>query len=573
MKPHPSAGVNTNALRLVQQNPRLHTLTIEHGRQTYGVDHFTPQVLHSILMHPSLTSLDIQLDLVVTVNFLEEILQHLPHQLEQLYVCVNEFVLALDDDITDHYHQSAHSTATTATIVETPGCLRKIYFRTNSSGPGSSWEEGNARTFRGFYSQSLSYPERLVLPLLQRSPRLQELTLGSYSGHVHRLVQTVLWYCPDLEVLDIGGHNPYDEDVPLAGGTLSKLRTLQLRSPSYLQSYQNQNIFSEVIARSASTLEVLWLEGRQPEISRGCLNPFCMHGADGDGGNRLIFPRLKELVMWTAGDWVYPDAVSEQHNHDHHIESDDGHEVHGRGLGSSQPLSAIFPSLERLSLEVNDGLPRDCRDCNGSLGPGRKDKTQIEFLKRRRLERQESHRRQFASRFRQLVSRFGPCVELKNLEMHWNLCDTIRDMTQEDLLERVNGDGQTGNAIEGSVQDGSMVAPITVEDLDWMDLLCLPTRAKVAKKEASMAKAHQHKDREKVFLDALEQSLWITRYADPLDPLYRRVGRGWQDWESLAGRCGCEFELARTKRMPGACSGSSGGGGRWRSCEEYKSRG
>ncbi|KAF9146977.1 hypothetical protein BG015_011439 [Linnemannia schmuckeri] len=32
IKPYGSSGVTTNALRLIQQNPRLHTLTIEHRR-------------------------------------------------------------------------------------------------------------------------------------------------------------------------------------------------------------------------------------------------------------------------------------------------------------------------------------------------------------------------------------------------------------------------------------------------------------------------------------------------------------------------------------------------------------
>lgn len=576
MKPHPSAGVNTNALRLVQQNPRLHTLTIEHGRQTYGVDHFTPQVLHSILMHSSLTSLDIQLNFVIKVDFLEVILRHLPQQLEQLYVCVEEFALVLGDDNTDHHYQPAHSTATTttATVVETPGCLRKICFRTSSSGRGSSWMEDCLRTSREYYFHTPSYPERLVLPLLRRSPRLQELVLGGYPGHDHRLVQTLFQSCPDLEVLDIEGRNSYDEDVPLVGGILSKLRTLRLRSDTYLWSFQNQNTFSEVLAVSASTLEVLWLEGPRTEIGRGYLNPLCMRGADKDGGNRLVFPRLKELVMWTRGDWDYPDTVSEQHNYDHHSESGDSHGVYGFGLGSNQPLSAIFPSLERLSLEVRDGSPRDCSDCSCSLGGGRKDNPQREFLQRRRLERQETHRRQFASRFRQLISGSRSCEGLTKFEMHWQLCDTIRNMTQEDLLECVNGDRQTCSAIEGSAQEGSVVAPITAEeDLEWMDLLSLPTRAQVAKKKASKAKKHQRKEWEKEVLETLEQNLSITRYADPLDPLYQRVGRGWQDWESLAGRCGCEFELAMTKRKPGTCSGSNGGGGRWRrGYEEHESR-
>lgn len=463
------------------------------------------------------------------------------------------------------------------------GCLRKICLRTNSSGPESSWEEEHARTYWEHYFQCASYPERVILPLLQHSPRLQELVLGGYSGLAQHLAQTLFEFCPDLEVLDFGGSGPNTEDIaftypgdePLAEGRmLSKLRTFRLRSFTYSWWMQDQIAFSEIMARSAGTLEIVWLEVSDYKGGWASLSPFRMHGAEED--ERLTFPRLKELVIRTGRDWVYPDITTQPH--DHHRETGENHGTHGSGLGSV-PLFISFPVLERLSLIIGDSAPSDCEACNGSLGHGRKDKAQIGFLERQRLERQEFHQQQFASRFRQLVSCFRSCAGLKKLELHWQLCETIRGMTREDLLERANGDhsgdrtvGSRSNveASEGATGKESVVGMITAEDLDWMDLLSLPTRAQVAQRKASKDKARQHKEWEKEVLEVLEANLPITRYSDPFDPLYRRVGRGWQDWVSLAGRCGCEFELAMRKEA-GGCSGS-GSGQRRRICDEYESR-
>lgn len=571
-KPHASAGDSTNALRLIQQNPKLHSLTIKHGRQTYGVDHFTPHVLQSISTHLSMTLLDIQLNFDISLDFLEALLRHLPLQLQELRVCVNEFVAPLSANDINHHHHSTHSTASPeTTIIPAPGCLRKICLRTNTSGPESLWEEENARTWWDHYFQSPSYPEKVILPRLRHSPRLQELVLGGYSGRAQHLVQTLFESCPDLEVLDLGGSDSnfehagftYAGDEPLAEGRmLSKLRTFRLRSHTYSWRMQDQIALSEIMVRSASTLEVVWLEASDSERGWATLSPFCMRRAE--EGERLTFPRLKELVIRAGRDWVYPDTATRQQ--DHQRESDENHETHGLG---SVPLFTNFPLLERLSLFISDAAPSECEGCNGSPGPGHKDKTQKEFLERQRLERQECHQQQFASRFRQLVSNFRSCAGLKKLELHWQLCDTIRDMTREDLFERANNDhiGELSvgsrsdvEASEGGTGKESAVAKITTEDLDWMDLLSLPTRAQVAQKKAFKAKARRQKEWEKEVLEALKANLPITRYSDPLDPLYRRVGRGWQDWESLAGKCGYGFELAMKQRAA-RCSGS--GGGRW----------
>ncbi|KAF9121859.1 hypothetical protein BG015_005714, partial [Linnemannia schmuckeri] len=107
------------------------------------------------------------------------------------------------------------------------------------------------------YYQNPSYPERMVLPLLRHSSRLQELVLGGYSGRTHHLVQTLFESCPDLETLNFGGSDHSVEDEPLAGGMLSKLRILRLRSHAHIGSDKNQAIFSEIMMQSASILEVL----------------------------------------------------------------------------------------------------------------------------------------------------------------------------------------------------------------------------------------------------------------------------------------------------------------------------
>ncbi|KAF9133174.1 hypothetical protein BGW39_010387 [Mortierella sp. 14UC] len=533
-QPHPSAGTSTNALGLVQQNPRLRVLKIEHGLPNYGVDHFTPQVLQSLSEHPALVRLDIQLNFDLTMDFLVVLLRHLPTRLQELYLCVHEFV----DDVlgtNTHLHPQPSTLSTLLAATTSTTCLKKICLRTDSSGPESIWHVEDARNSWEYYHQSCSYPERLVLPLLKRSPRLQELILGGYAGRPQTLVPTLLESCPELEVLDFGGSDPNNENEdsytdelgqPLPEGMLSRLRTFRLRGHCESWSTRDQFAMAEmVMARSAATLEVLWLEASNFNRGWALLNPFCLRrGRAEDELRRVEYPRLEELVIRTGKDWVYPDAVT-PYNAD-----DDDRGVCGSGLG--YPYFHInFPVLERLSLFISDAALNDCHGCDGSLGRGRKNQVQ----------RQESHQRQFVSRLQQLFSSLRSCSSLKKLAFHWQLCATIQEMTQEDLLERVNGDNYQDDHIQHPplpLMQG--LARITAEDLNWIDLL-LPTRAQVAKRKAFKANARQQKAWEEEVGEKLQGGLSVTRYSDPLDPLYRRVGRGWQDWESLLGRCGCRF--------------------------------
>ncbi|KAG0199195.1 hypothetical protein BGX33_011801 [Mortierella sp. NVP41] len=64
------------------------------------------------------------------------------------------------------------------------------------------------------------------------------------------------------------------------------------------------------------------------------------------------------------------------------------------------------------------------------------------------------------------------------------------------------------------------------------------------------AAAVQRKEWESEVWQTVQDGLSINRYSDPSDPLYQRVGHGWQDWESLVGKCRCVFQKEMTSRMP-----------------------
>ncbi|KAK3832324.1 MAG: hypothetical protein J3R72DRAFT_454149 [Linnemannia gamsii] len=332
-------------------------------------------------------------------------------------------------------------------------------------------------------------------------------------------------------------------------------------------SAQDQVAIAEmVMARSAATLEVLWIEVSYLDRGLSRLNPFCLRrgGVEGEIG-RVGFSRLKELVIRTGKQWLYPDIVTPCN-----INTDnDDNGVHGSGLGDPS-LHVNFPVLERLSLSISDAELDDCNGCHSSLGTGRKNPAKRAILERQRLQKQESHRRQFASRLSQLFSSLRSCSSLNKLAFHWHLCATIQDMTQKDLLERVNGDKTNGvNPLgdhvddlfcfpqdrDRSTQESATPGPVrmTAKDLGWMDLT-LPTQAQVERRMAIKAKARQQKEWEKQARKKVQDDLSITRYSDPMDPLYRRIGRGWQDLEGLLVRCGCVFPQVGERLGAAGCS-------------------
>ncbi|KAF9082038.1 hypothetical protein BGX23_000176 [Mortierella sp. AD031] len=582
---HVSAGVKTNALGLVEQNSKLRTLIIEHQRRSYGVDHFTPQVLQSFSTHPSLARLQIDLKFEISIDFLAALFQHLPPHLQDLSICVNEF--ARSTTTASHQVSAAQPRASTTPSPQTD--LRKLCLRTSNSGPASSWEEEDSRPTWEYYFQDDCYPDWMVLPLIRQSPQLQELILGSYQGLARTLVQTLFDFCPDLEVLDLGGTdsshllqhqlNTADEDIaPTLTGTLPKLKSFRLRGETKGWSASSEEALSEIIARSVEILEVLWLEVSDPCQGWVALNPFCMRDA-GEENRKALFPRLKELVVHTGKGWVYPDIVDRPHNNDDEDGNGvDDQGVHGSGLGG-QNFPIRFPVLERLSLLIRDAAPEDCRGCNGSLGPGRKDPTQKELLQRRREQKQESHRRQFATRLRQLFSSLSLRPHLEKLALRWDLCETIQKMTLDDLLALLNDgkhpEGEPVNNLDhydpfhfhqnrhlyqrhpfhhhlhyhhalDDLRLGSFY--MKVEDIDWLDLLFLPTRACIERRMTAKAAAVQRKEWESEVWQTVQDGLSINRYSDPSDPLYQRVGHGWQDWESLVGKCRCVFQKEMTSR-------------------------
>ncbi|KAF9133837.1 hypothetical protein BG015_003499 [Linnemannia schmuckeri] len=76
-----SVDPNTNALNLIQLNPKLTALEVMYEQQHYRANHFIPAVLLSISRLQSLSLIKIELEVVLPESFLLAVLRHLPQSL------------------------------------------------------------------------------------------------------------------------------------------------------------------------------------------------------------------------------------------------------------------------------------------------------------------------------------------------------------------------------------------------------------------------------------------------------------------------------------------------------------
>ncbi|KAG0210581.1 hypothetical protein BGX28_009217 [Mortierella sp. GBA30] len=139
------------------------------------------------------------------------------------------------------------------------------------------------------------------------------------------------------------------------------------------------------------------------------------------------------------------------------------------------------------------------------------------------------HLKGFVQGVHALFGSLKSLTDLKEMELSWSLCDTIRDAPQElvfNIVDKVAG-MDNSDSIEQTIE-----ISITNEDLAWMGLRW--SILSVVKRQAA-----ERKEREKERI--LSDERWMKWSKD-----LRRFGRCWVDWEAL-DHC-CDFALVNWYR-------------------------
>ncbi|KAK5796909.1 hypothetical protein F5H01DRAFT_373562 [Linnemannia elongata] len=182
-------------------------------------------------------------------------------------------------------------------------------------------------------------------------PRLREFVLRKFHGRGKEVMQALVDFCPDLEIIDLYINESQDSEG--GGVTTGPLRG----SFAQLSEFRMQGSWPEVtqldisllVARSRDTLEVVWLHGYDYSDWILSANPF--HIGTKAGWTQCT--RLKELVLHTWGRsgspmtdycWNLPGISSSS-----------------AGIVGEDD-SMVFPQLEKLRLTVKEPLWGECPD-------------------------------------------------------------------------------------------------------------------------------------------------------------------------------------------------------------------
>ncbi|KAG9066866.1 hypothetical protein KI688_012778 [Linnemannia hyalina] len=242
---------NTNALNLVQSNLNLTALEVTHERQHYRANHFTPAVFLSISNLQSLLLIKIELDVVLPGSFLFTVLQYLPQPLEDLLFSV----------------KGLHKLTGTSTAAQ-PTSQQHHFLRRVTLHPCCYWD-GNEDDQT---SEGIPFNEAII-SLVRCSPRLVDLKVSNYCGHVAVLLQALADHCADVETIDFEGHShPVFNAVTLTGSLL-RLREFRLAGYYTANNEDERQLVPTFLRRSSSTLEVISIEPSY-NLSNFATNPF-----------------------------------------------------------------------------------------------------------------------------------------------------------------------------------------------------------------------------------------------------------------------------------------------------------
>ncbi|KAG0372273.1 hypothetical protein BGX24_000475 [Mortierella sp. AD032] len=573
---------SSNALHLIASNTKMHTLTVENIPKRYQSYHFTESVFKSIYNHCSLANIKIHLSSAPS-SFTGMFVKSLPAGIRDFELSVKfrsdynrqiypkdgyywqqgqeqEQEQEQDKDIPLfssaralklerlalgrlHSQPSAEELATTPTSEPPPVVIDGI--------------EIDADPYEQYwYSSSAKTGIETVKSFAEQASGLRHLVVKDYLGSWSSLLQLLLDNCPDLETIELTGDSYYNISAHSARadtqlrGYFPALKEFRMMGAISEQMY---TVISKMVVRSSATLEVVWINctnWQQPEGE--ILNVFHIETST----SWTQCTRLKELGLHRYGGLLMTDPCW-----DDEATTDSG---------------MVFGQLEKLRLGVKEPLWRECSDQHhvggtteagyGDWGEFENEDYYIHFderddedwkpLEEARQTKQEkiwerdkqqaerAHQRAFIHQVRELFGRLKDLKHLKDLEIEWAACSSIRNMTLEyvqelfkdtEVKDSRNG-GQAGAGDNTVRTSKGWWGEVTQKDLVW---LCLPWAPQPHTKNSGVhpnlikAAARQYENKTQLHGCCNDtngiydhgQSPWSTG-----DIYKARVGRAWRDW-------------------------------------------
>ncbi|KAG0291233.1 hypothetical protein BGZ97_005955, partial [Linnemannia gamsii] len=547
-----------NALLLVETNPKLRTLSVQHNVWNYRVDHFTESIFKSLASHKSLARIHISL-LSITLTFRYTLFNSLPSGLQDFEFCY-ESLHYLSSDFNEHGVHIAPAPELVTTVLP---ALERLCLRGSQKQVTSHWQEEVfiPSPFSPVRSRVRSYFFDLEATIMiRRCHRLRDLILRDHYGKLKDLVQLMVVACPDLETIDIssmdaeldteldadyvdesnGGGDANAEAVTTAltaGYCFAKLREFKIEGG---WSSSTNKAIMELVSRSADTLEIAWIDCAAWPAEDESKNPFHISTET----SWTLCTQLKELVLYYQGGSLMSDYCWDAFKGHPRATSD-------ASEGEEEDYSVAFSRLEKLRLSVREPLWQECSDghhtgnsdwsdilYDGNWHPITHEvprRTPDEDIRARELKRasqrkDREHQLAFVLQVRELYGRLKDLKRLRALEIEWCACSTIRNLTLEDVLRlfyETEFDEDKAKGINFKRREDlsrtrkGWWGPITSADLSWLGL-SWPTQAE--------QKAGA--DFQQLVSIAREDSRVDPNHAYALlgDPFHRRVGRAWEDW-------------------------------------------
>ncbi|KAG9066888.1 hypothetical protein KI688_012800 [Linnemannia hyalina] len=580
-----------NALQLIESCPNLHSLAVDHLSRQYRTDHFTEDIFKSIYTHTSLTTIKIHLE-NVPLEFSTVLIKSLPANLKDFELSVlcwlprarqfGRFPAPRQFYPEDGYpwqqqeqgsmESSTFSGARTLPLERLalgglherrrPGWAVLLAKHTEPAVVIDNVVLNPGRN-TSYYSNVGSYiGNEIVESIVGRSTGLRHLVLKEYSGSWIDLLQFLLDNCPELETFDVSEDSYHFYNNSTSNGTQLRGSFAALKEFRMSAAISNQVYISvaKMVLRSAATLEVVRIDRNTWDSTGEGAHPFHI----GTAMSWTQCTRLKELG-------IYRDRGS-QHMTDHPWNVSPSFSI----WEPIKDYSTVFGQLEKLQLSVKESLWRECPDRNYhwdeydyhhhhhhhhhhdfySMDLDEKDDEDWKPLKavaqtkeertqeRQRQQVERNHQRPFILLAREVFGRLKDLQQLRELEIHWDVCSSISEMSLEHALELFRETEVNGSNSNGGYERTSKGwwKEVTHEDLIW---LCLPWLSQPHLQSSTVpshlikAAARQYENKTRLpagphdIPDCInERSPWSTG-----DIYNARVGRQWKDWDDINQAC------------------------------------
>ncbi|KAF9295291.1 hypothetical protein BGZ88_002379 [Linnemannia elongata] len=537
MQPYTSIVDQTkNALLLIEINPLLHTLSVEHNEVRYIDDHFTEPVFKSLATHKFLARIHIGIS-IISVAFRYTLYNSLPFGLR-------DFELRYNHAYSSHWNEdepAIFKSKLTTTLL--PG-LERLCLRGPQKPVTSHWQE--EVFFPSPFSPArqpiyINYNGAEAEILIKRAPRLRDLALQDLCGNLQDILQRLLTSCPDVETIDLsakdtdahdGDNNETATTITSPGSTGSRFTKLKEFRIEGEWSSSTHQVIAELVSRSTDTLEIAWFDRSSWQTITDTANPFHV----GTEASWTRCTQLKELVLYQERGCLISDYCWNAPTHSR-TTSD----------AVEEDCSTIFSRLEKLKLSVLDPLWQECGEIEwGAVGfddwndvPAMipEDDVRSREWKQATQRKEWEHRMAFILQVRELYGRLKDLKQLRALEIEWCACSSIRSMTLEEVLRlfyETEFDEDEASSINFKRREDlkrtrkGWWGPITPADLSWLGL-SWPTQAELEAESNVQQLASIALKNSEVKPD--------TSYAQLPDPFHRRVGRVWEDWMYLIRAC------------------------------------